>query len=238
MNQSFDVTTIIFAALAIFIVWKLRSVLGTRTGEERPPFNPFLRRGQPNPNATGQETGRVIALPNAAAPPAAVAEPDPRRWHGVTDSGNAAAIAGLDAIAAADPTFNARDFMQGARAAYEMIVAAFSKGDRNELKGLVAPDVLDSFTSAIKARENRGETVQHTFVALDKALVEDASLQGRTASVTLLFESQQINAVRNKDGGLAEAGSDVLGQVIDHWTFARDVSARDPNWLLVGTHAG
>ena len=238
MNHSFDVSTIVFAALAIFIVWKLRSVLGTRTGEERPPFNPFAKRGQADPKGAAQTTqpmGQVIQLPGATPAPRPAAA-DPARWKGVAEE-NSPAIAGLDAIVAADPSFTGRNFLDGARAAYEMIVAAFAKGDRTALSGLLAPEVLDGFAAAIADRESRGETVQHTFVAMDKAQVEEASLRGKTATVTVRFDSQQINAVHARGAEVAADGSDAVGHVVDHWTFARDVSARDPNWKLVATNA-
>ena len=238
MNQSFDATTIVFAILAVFIVWKLRSVLGTRTGEERPPFNPFVRRNRVDPatpaSPAAQEMGRVIPLPGAP-PSAAKPVADPNRWKGtlVPD----AQVGGLDAIAATDPTFSAQEFLQGARSAYEMIVAAFAKGDREALRGLLSKDVFDGFSAAITAREARNEAVEHTFAALDRALIEEAHLKDRVAQISVLFESQQINAVRGRDGVLTEPGSDTLGHVVDHWSFARDVGSRDPNWKLVATNA-
>ena len=238
MNQSFDATTIIFAVLAVFIVWKLRSVLGTRTGEERPPFNPFLRRDRSGPAAAPGETGRVVPLPGALPPSSQPqAQPDPTRWRSVTAPEAGAAAAGLDAIATLDPAFDAQAFLGGAKGAYEMIVGAYARGDRAALKGLLAKDVFDGFSEAIAAREARGETVQHTFVALDKALVEFAQVRNRTAQITVQFESQQINAVHDRAGALAEAGSDIVGHVVDHWTFAREAGARDPNWTLVATQA-
>ena len=238
MNQSFDPTIIIFAVLAVFIVWKLRSVLGTRTGQERPPSNPFTRRQQVDPTAPASpEMGRVIPLPGAP-PQVAQAEADPNRWKSILSAdASATAAAGLDDIAAADPAFSGREFLQGARSAYEMVVAAFAKGDRDALRGLLSKDVFEGFAAAIAAREGRGETVQHTFVALDRAVIEDAHLKNRTAQVSVLFESQQINAIRARDGSLAEEGSDVLGHVSDHWTFAREAGSPDPNWKLVATNA-
>jgi predicted lipid-binding transport protein (Tim44 family) len=238
MNQSFDPTIIVLAALAIFIVWKLRSVLGTRTGTERPPYNPFARRGRTDASpSAAPETGRIIPLPGTvpARPEPAAADPD--RWRGFLADGSPTAVAGLDAIAAADPSFTARGFLEGARAAYEMIVAAYAKGDQAALKNLLSPDVFDGFQAAITERAARGETVQHTFVALDKALIEDAHVRGQAAQIAVVFESQQINAVRNRDGTLTQDGSDVVGHVIDHWSFARDTGSRDPNWRLVATHA-
>ena len=236
MNDSFDVSTIIFAALAVFVVWKLRSVLGTRTGEERPPFNPFARR-ENGPAAPGQpqpESGKVIALPSGARPTTRPAA-DPDRWKGIAEAGSPLA-ADLDRIAAADASFSGRGFLDGAKAAYEMILAAFAKGDSPALSGLLAKDVLEGFASAIADRQTRGETAEHAMVALDSAKITQAQLVGGAAQITVLFESQQVNTVRNREG--AVQGTEAVGPVVDEWTFARATTARDPNWTLIATDAG
>ena len=237
MNDSLDVSTIIFAALAVFVVWKLRSVLGTRTGEERPPFNPFARRadestkqGQPQP-----ESGKVIALPSGkrvAPRPAA----DPERWSGIAEPDSALA-ADLDRIAAADPTFSGRGFLDGSKAAYEMILAAFAKGDRAALEGLLAKDVLEGFASAIADRQARGETMDHTMVALDSAKITQAQLLGGAAQITVLFDSQQVNTLRDRSGAVQGGGTEAVAPVVDEWTFARQTTSRNPNWTLIATNA-
>jgi predicted lipid-binding transport protein (Tim44 family) len=237
MNQSFDISTIILAALAVFIVWKLRSVLGTRTGQERPPFNPFLRRRQANaPGEAGAEMGKVIPLPGAAPVPARAVASDPDRWKGVAEPGSTVA-AGLDQIAAADPSFSGKAFLEGAKAAYELIISAFAKGDSGALQPLLARDVYDGFATAIADREKRGETIRNTLVAMNRAVVEDAGLRSGTAHVTVEFESQQVNQTLAKDGTPAPGSSDGVEQVVDRWTFARDVASADPNWRLVATNA-
>ena len=234
MNDSFDVSTIVFAALAVFIVWKLRSVLGARTGEERPPFNPFVRRAGGKGNEASNLEGKVIPLTAGTSVPRPAADPD--RWKGIADPQSPLA-ADLDRIASADPSFSAGSFIGGARAAYEMILSAFTKGDRAALTGLLAKDVLDGFTAAIAAREGRGETVDHTFVSLDSARITHAHLAGTSAQITMRFESHQINATRKAGGALVEDGRETVDQVFDDWTFARAISSRDPNWILVATNA-
>jgi predicted lipid-binding transport protein (Tim44 family) len=233
MNDTFDVSTIVFAALAVFVVWKLRSVLGTRTGEERPPFNPFVRRAGSKDAASPD--GNVVPLPGAA--PAARPAADPDRWKGIAEPHSALA-ADLDRIVAADPSFSARSFLEGARAAYEMILAAFAKGDRATLSGLLAKDVYDGFAAAISEREARGETMTHTFVSLDSARITHAQLAGASAQVVVRFESHQVNAVRAASAPApTHEGRESVDQVTDEWTFAREVSARDPNWTLAATTA-
>lgn len=258
MHQSFDPSIIIFAVLAVFVVWKLRSVLGTRTGNERPPFDPFearrrLREGKPGRDgapaepraggaagqASGQASGQVIRMPAAdgrAADPAPAADPA-EAWKGLVEP-DTRALDGLSRIAAADRSFTADSFMGGARAAYEMIVMAFAAGDRAALKPLLAPDVYDGFNAAISAREERGQRNETTFVSTEKSLVHDAQLKGRTAQVAIRFHSKMITVTRDRDGTVVEGALDQVGDVFDLWTFAREIDARDPNWRLVATEAG
>ncbi|MGO9673378.1 MAG: Tim44/TimA family putative adaptor protein [Methylocella sp.] len=238
MQGSFDLTTIIFAFLAAFVVWKLRSILGTRTGEEKPPRNPFLNGPQGSARA-GASDAKVIPLPGAAnanvAPsaPAAPAE----RWRPYAEPGSKVS-AGLDAIAAADPSFAVQPFLDGAKSAYEMIVVSFADGDRPVLQNLLAKDVYDSFAAALAEREKRGEKVETSFVAIDNAAIADAGMRGRFAEIVLRFSAQMINATRDSTGAVIDGSADKVVEVNDAWSFARDVSSRDPNWKLVSTGGG
>jgi predicted lipid-binding transport protein (Tim44 family) len=145
---------------------------------------------------------------------------------------------GLDAIAGADAAFDAKHFIAGARAAYEMIVNAYAEGDRRTLKGLLAREVYDGFDAAISEREKRGETVENRFVSVDEAEITQAELRGRTAQITVRFHSQLVSATRDKNGNVVDGSAERVSDVTDIWTFARDTSSRDPNWKLVATEAG
>jgi predicted lipid-binding transport protein (Tim44 family) len=232
----FDIYTIIFLALAVFIFLRLRSVLGQRTGRERPPFDPYSAR-----DARPQATDKVVSLPNRKSPEgptrtSEAAEPV-ERWKGVAEKGSAVAT-GLDAIAETDKTFDANHFIAGARAAYEMIVGAFAAGDRRALKNLLAREVYDGFDAAIRERETKGETVESRFVSLETAEIIGAEMRGSTAQVTVRFVSQLITATRDKSGNVVDGNPDKVTDVTDVWTFARDLTSRDPNWKLVATEAG
>ena len=146
--------------------------------------------------------------------------------------------AGLDAIAAADPNFDAQHFLTGARAAYEMIVNAYAEGDRRSLKNLLAREVYDGFETAISEREKRGETVESRFVSIDNADITGAELRGRNAQVTVRFQSKLVSVTRDKDGNVIDGNAERVTDITDIWTFARDVSSRDPNWKLLATEAG
>jgi predicted lipid-binding transport protein (Tim44 family) len=236
MQDVFDIYTIIFLALAVFIFLRLRSVLGQRTGRERPPYDPYAAREPVRPAAEN-----VVSLPNRASEsvvskPEEAAEPA-ERWKGVAEPGSPLA-AGLDAIAGTDAAFDAKHFLTGARAAYEMIVNAFAEGDRRTLKNLLSREVYDGFEAAIAEREKRGDVVESRFVSIDNATITAAELRGRSAQLTVRFQSKLVSVTRNKAGEVIDGSADKVTDVTDVWTFARDLSSRDPNWKLVATEAG
>jgi predicted lipid-binding transport protein (Tim44 family) len=236
MRDLFDIYTIIFLALAVFIFLRLRSVLGQRTGRERPPYDPYSAREA----ARTSTNDNVVSLPPRAAEPggkpAAEAEPVDR-WKGIAEQGSPTAL-GLDTLLTQDPAFDARHFLTGARAAYEMIVTAYAQGDRRSLKNLLSKEVYDGFEQAIKDREGRAEKAETRFVSIDKADITAAEVKGRTAQVTVRFVSQLVSVTRDRDGNVIDGSPDKVTDVTDVWTFARDLSSRDPNWKLVATEAG
>lgn len=235
-----DIYTIIFLALAVFIFVRLRSVLGQRTGRERPPYDPYSRDAARPPQPAPESN--VVTLPErtpAAPPPGAEeAEPQPAgfRWEGVTEEGTAIAAA-LDEIARQESDFDAKHFLTGAKAAYEMIVTAFAAGDRKLLKDLLAKDVYEGFVAAIADRESRGETMESHFVSIERAEMQDATVRGRNAQLTVRFVSKLISVTRARDGSVVDGSPDTVADVTDVWTFARELGARDPNWKLVATEA-
>jgi predicted lipid-binding transport protein (Tim44 family) len=234
----FDIYTIIFLALAVFIFFRLRSVLGQRTGRERPPYDPYSARDAVRSPANND---KIVTLPQRPAEPAVSrpAEPPPPvdRWKDVAESGSSVA-AGLDAIAAADPSFDAKHFVTGARAAYEMIVTAFAEGDRRQLRSLLSREVYDGFDAAIGEREGRGETAETRFVSIDGSTVTAAELRTRIAQITVRFVSKLISVTRGRTGNVIDGNAEKVTDVTDVWTFAREVSSRDPNWKVVATEAG
>jgi predicted lipid-binding transport protein (Tim44 family) len=231
----FDIWTIIFLTLAVVIFVKLRSVLGQRTGRERPPFDSYSARDAVRPS--GDNVVALPARPAETAPkPVETAEPA-ERWKGVAEAGSAVA-AGLDAIAREEKGFDAKHFVTGARAAYEMIVTAYAEGDRRTLKNLLSRDVYEGFEAAIRERESKSETSETRFVSIDKSDITAAEFKARTAQVTVRFVSQLVSVTRDRSGNVVEGSPEKVTDVTDVWTFARDVTSRDPNWKLVATEAG
>jgi predicted lipid-binding transport protein (Tim44 family) len=227
-----DITTIVFMGLAAVVVWRLWAVLGTRTGHEQIPPSRFNRRPEPVPESP-LETGTILNHP--------AHQPDEEvpveRWAGIAAPDSDVAR-GLTAIATADPTFDGKAFLEGARGAYEMIVTAFAAGDRNLLRDLLSREVFEGFASAIAEREKRGETVEMTFVSIDKATITEAQMRGASAQITVRFVSKLISATRDKDGTIIDGTPDRVVDMTDIWTFARETNQRDPNWKLIATDSG
>lgn len=230
--EFFDIGTIFFLVAAVVIFYQLRSVLGRRTGNERPPFDPYSRK--PANQDTSAAPENVVSLP--------------RRRSGADTEANYAAIdafakpgtdlnAGLRAIRNADASFDPKTFVDGAKMAYEMIVLAYADGDRRTLKNLLSREVFDGFVAAIAERETRSEKVQSSFVGIDKADIVSAEMKGNEAYVTLRIVSELISATRDKAGEVIDGDPETVAEVKDVWTFSRDTRSNDPNWKLVATEA-
>jgi predicted lipid-binding transport protein (Tim44 family) len=230
-----DIYTIIFLALAVFIFLRLRNVLGQRTGSERPPFDRAAARDM----LPGKQDNNVVPIPGAvidSAPLAPTADvvPPTDRWKGIAEPGSTLEQ-GLNAILAQDSSFDAQHFLSGAKGAYEMIVLAFANGDRRALKDLLSSEVYESFEAVIKDREKHEQKTETRFVSIDKAELVGAEVRDRAAQLTVRFVSQMISATRDKAGAVVDGNPDQVADITDVWTFARDVTSRDPNWKLVGT---
>jgi predicted lipid-binding transport protein (Tim44 family) len=240
MNEIFDPLNLLLMGLAVFILFRLRSVLGKRTGNERPPFDPYSKPDQPRERKNGNDQDNVIPLPNQPMQDAETVEDTGRGDDIVIDKvapAGSALNSALKQILSVDRSFEPEPFLEGARAAYEMIVMAFADGDKKALKNLLSPEVYEGFVAAIDEREKRGETIESTFVGIDKAEIVEAALKNSTAQVTVKIHSQLISATRDKNGEVVDGDPAKVSEVIDIWTFARDTTSRDPNWKLVATES-
>ena len=238
MDEFFDIPTLIVIGIAIVVLFRLRSVLGTRTGNERNPLDRArAAQAKTQPKAANDE--KIVPLrPNE---PVKEMDIDRKALKLQTEidqlsHGDANVAAGLHAIADADPTFSPKYFIEGAKQAYEMIVTAFATGDRKTLKTLLEKDVYDGFEKAIIDREAEGKKIDFTFVGLPKVEISEAELDKRDARVAVRFNAEVVSATRDKDGALLEGNSDQVQSIADEWTFARAPKSRDPNWKLVATN--
>ncbi len=221
--QNFQVFSILlFGLLAGFMVFKVYSVLGRRTGRERSPEEQLrLPDGaRSNPKAPPPKDNVVTLPERGGAAAASAAGPLSRAF--------------LD-IKVLDRNFDTERFLSGARSAYEMIVTAFARGERDTLRPLLSEDVFSAFDQEIKSREAKKERVEFTFLALKSARVTGAELKGRSAEITVTFESEVMLAGYDPAGALIEGDAKTPHKVAEVWTFARETNATDPNWMLVAT---
>lgn len=220
--EYFDI--ILFAMIAAFLVYRLGSVLGKRTGHERQGREPFGRLGG---KEAGAESGNdnVVTIPQRGAPQHEE-EPD-------TPLG-----AALTQIKLADSSFTRKDFLEGARAAFEMVITAFALGDMKTLRSLLSQEVYDNFAEAIRTRERANQTRETTLVGIDVAEIVEAKLEDkRNAYVTVKYVSQQVNATRDEAHNVVEGDPNAIEKVTDVWTFHRDARSSNPNWQLVATRS-
>jgi len=212
------VEIVLLAMIALFVGLRLYAVLGQRTGHEQQPVTrPEAAKG-PEPAATSADT-----------------VPERKEASGLVYEEGAAA--GVRAIIASDPAFDVARFLEGAQAAYRMVLEAFWKGDREELRYLVAPDVYESFDESIREREAAGHRLDNRLIAIERAVIEDARLEGRTADIEVRFDADIAAVTRDSAGEMVAGTLTDAVETHDVWTFRRTLGSDDPNWLLVETDA-
>lgn len=213
---------ILLAMLAAFILLRLRSELGKKTGNEPlPPAAP--RPGRDGARATVDADYEDVSARDETV---IDLEEDPALRRGYQD------------IRRADPSFDVPTFVGGARAAYEMILEAFWSGDKETLRTFLDDSVYSQFTAAIDAREQNGYRLENRLVDVAESNIVEAKLEGKTAELIVSFKAEIIAVTKDSDGNLIEGNLSEAVEVNDSWTFARDTRSRDPNWLLVATRAG
>ena len=212
---------VLLAMVAAFLGLRLYSVLGRRAEQEEEPVPQRF------------EADELPAV-RPAAIPAAVPAPRAAELEGVMPAVERA----LREIAAADSKFNLAQFLEGARGAYRMILEAFWKGDRETLRELCDDDVYAGFVGAIDARVAAGETMDNTLIRVEEVRIHSASLDGKTARIALLFVADIASVTRDRDGTVIAGSLDDAIESRDVWTFSRNVTSRDPAWLLDETDEG
>lgn len=214
---------ILFAMVAVFLVLRLRSVLGRKPeGEQQRRLNPFRREPAEGKADAGDRLVEFPARPPRPAPEA--------------PAGDISALeAGLAQIKRVDPSFDSTSFVTGAIAAFEIVVNAFAAGDRDKLRTLLSNEVYDNFAGAIDARMSKGETLETKLSGATTAQIVEAEMRGQSAFVTIKFASEQCHITRDGEGRIVDGEPNRFEEVTDLWSFARNTRARDPNWTLVET---
>jgi predicted lipid-binding transport protein (Tim44 family) len=237
VGNNYDI--ILIGLVAVFLILRLRSVLGKRTGNEQPPArDPFTPPAPPpaTPRVGDSGNDNVVPLPtaNAPSPRPTLATSGP---GGIRATVMPSASSGVAAIRAADPNFEPIGFTGGARAAFTSIVEAFARGDTATLRPLLDGATFASFEGAIRGRVERKEKAETTLIGFEASDVAAAEMQGTYADVTVRFVSEQINVVRNDEGQIIDGNPNEVQKVVDLWTFRRDTKSSDPNWQLIKTES-
>ncbi len=226
---------LLFAAIAVFIILRLRGVLGQRTGHQRPPAKSYLDRQARN------REDNVVSLSErgpedepAETPGAAPKTPDTDETAAAPEPEDEIASA-FEEIRASDPNFDPDGFLQGARTAYDMVLTSFAAADTDTLRALLDDDVYDDFQRAIRDRESRKETLETTVVSVKGADIVEAASRGRLAEITVKFVSEIVNVTRAANNDVISGDPRSIQEITDFWTFVRDTQSNDPNWKLVAT---
>jgi len=239
MNELFDPLNLVLAAVALMVIWRLRSVLGQRTGHERPPIDPYANPRRTNgSNSAETSNGKILEFPynkeDSEKKTDVAVEPKAPIWTGFADAASPLA-AGFEKLVQADPAFLPGSFIEGAKLAYEMIVEAFAKGDKPALRNLLSREVYDGFSKAIDSRSQAGEKLEFQFVGFEKVEFATVALIEKRASIVVKFVSEMISATFDKAGTLIDGNPKEVRDITDIWTFERDVTQKDPNWRVVST---
>lgn len=214
-SQSDFLELVILGAIAAFLIYRLVSTLGQRSGFEQPRTPTTRPQPQEDPSANDVGYTDFEEVP--------IKEENLPKEH----------KSAIEAIKAMDPSFMWRDFLDGATSAYEMIIEAFAKGDLETLKHLLSKDVYTDFAAAIKERDEKGHVLQTTLVRLSDTSCENVSQQGSLTSIVLRFVTEQTHVVRDKKGTILEGDPKLVEEIIDTWTFSRNLKSKNPNWTLV-----
>lgn len=241
MSEEFPFIDIIFfAMITAFLVLRLRSVLGRRGGHENGSRDLFQDRESSGNDTAGdqsddqpddQSDDNVISISNL----------DDAGDDGVAASAGSEAddflAAGLQRIKDADPSFNSKEFLSGANAAFEIILSSYASGEVDTLKPLLNADVFDNFAKAIKDREQSGQILEDTLIRIQSTKIVEALVENSTVLITVKFISEQINTLLDEDKKVIEGDPNTINEVTDFWTFSHDLSSRNPNWALAATRS-
>lgn len=221
MSDQIDFTTVLFALVAVFVVWKMRTILGTRHESSAD----LDSQAQGNASLANSRSAERLAEDGSEGN---------LRWMPFATFGTDM-WEKLDQISKIDPAFDPREFVEGAKAAYELILKAFSAGDLLTLKPLLGRDVFDSFEAVISDRQSKGVQLQTTLVSLDRSEMKEIKIEGKTAQIIVRFASKVISFTKDENGSVLDGAADKVAEVVDVWTFQRDLDSSDPNWRLVST---
>jgi predicted lipid-binding transport protein (Tim44 family) len=244
MGNSFQFIDIIFfAMIAIFLILRLRGVLGKRDGNEGSGFLDLFKQDfNAMKSDNDDNANNIISLSKESTKEEALEDVKGNNVENnkttlISEEEDSPLSIGVRQVQLYDPSFNEEDFLVGARVAFEMILKAFASADVDELRPLLSNEVYGNFAKAIQDREQEGHIMEDTLIGIIKSEAVEAYMAEKNAHITIKFISEQVNAVKDENGDVVEGNANVILKVTDFWTFARDTEKVDPNWLLVATRS-
>ena len=228
MNIFFTPDLIFFILVAAFLIIRLRSVLGRRTGNEKKTGNFF----------SYQDSTITAKKSNKLAKEKELAKNEILDFENVGNRNNKEMKHSLIKICSLDRNFSPKKFLLGAKIAFESIIESYAKGDLNKVKYLLGPNVFSAFSKEIKSRIQKKRTLEHSLISLKKTDIEKINVKSSIADIVVKFVSEQVNLLKNDKGKIIEGNEEYTENHIDYWTFSRDLKSSNPNWKLVVTEAG
>ena len=222
MNTFFSPDLIFFVVIAAFLIIRLRSVLGRRTGNEKRPKDVFMYQDTTfddvkSKNVDDKKTSNLKTFKNETSKKSL--------------SGNKA----VEKIRLYDSTFSLNKFLSGAKKAYEIIIKSYASGEINKIKKLLESQVFLAFSKKVNLRKKNKQTLDHTFVSIKSADIKKIDLKENIVDIVVKFVSEQVNLLKNNKGKIIEGNNDYIENHTDYWTFTKDLKSSNPNWKLVVT---
>ena len=221
MNNFFSVDLIFFIMIAALLVFRLRNVLGRRTGNEKKPgfgFSFDAKVLDKNSNNIKEIKINKEHILNSL-----------KKYKNLDKNGD------LKRIYILNPNFSPKKFLKGAKDAFEIIVAAYAKGNLKKVKDLLSPNIFKTFSNISNQRIKKKQTLEHTLISFKSEEIKRIILKSTIAEIAVRFVTEQINLLKNNKGQIIEGNNDYIENHIDYWTFSKDLKFSNPNWKLIVT---
>ena len=227
MNTILSPDLIFFLLVAIFLIIRLRSVLGRRTGNEKKPKDIFTYQD----SILEPDKKKVLEVKESIKRKNSLSLPEKK-------ISNLKKSTGLERIFYFDKNFSPKKFLKGAKIAFKSIIETYAKGEISKIKNLLSSNVFSAFSREIKSRVQKKHSLEHTLISLKSADIEKIYVKSSIADIVVKFVSEQVNLLKNKKGKILSGNDEYIENHIDYWTFSKDLKSTNPNWKLVVTKSG
>ena len=227
MNTILSPDLIFFLLVAVFLIVRLRSVLGRRTGNEKKSKDIFTYQD----SILEPDKKKVLEQKTSLKRKLSVGLPEKKLNNLKSDKG-------LEKIFYFDKNFSTKKFLEGAKIAFQSIIKTYAKGEINKIKNLLSNNVFSAFSNEIKSRAKKKHSLEHTLISLKSADIEKINVRSSIADIVVKFASEQVNLLKNEKGKILSGNDEYIENHTDYWTFSKDLKSSNPNWRLIVTKSG